>query len=68
MIRKLRKKFVLTAMAALLIILILILGFINLLNYHQIESRTDGIVQTLLAGGGRFPQEQFVKQGVGLLV
>ncbi len=63
MIRKLRKKFVLTAMAALLIILILILGFINLLNYHQIESRTDGIVQTLLAGGGRFPQEQFVKQG-----
>ena len=36
MIRKLRKKFVLTAMAALLIILILILGFINLLNYHQI--------------------------------
>ena len=63
MIRKLRKKFVLTAMAALLIILILILGFINLLNYHQIESRTDEIVQTLLAGGGRFPQEQFVKQG-----
>lgn len=63
MIRKLRKKFVLTAMAALLIILILILGFINLLNYHQIESRTDEIVQTLLAGGGRFPQEQFAKQG-----
>lgn len=63
MIRKLRKKFVLTAMGALLIILILILGFINLLNYHQIESRTDEIVQTLLAGGGRFPQEKSAMPG-----
>ena len=58
MIRKLRRKFVLTAMGSLLIILVLLLGFINAGNYIQVERRAGTMLSILLDHDGTFPQER----------
>lgn len=58
MIRKLRRKFVLTAIGSLLIILVLLLGFINAGNYIQVERRAGTMLAILLDHDGTFPQER----------
>lgn len=58
MIRKLRRKFVATAMSALLILLILLLGFINIFYLVEIDRNANGLLQMLLDNRGTFPVDE----------
>lgn len=60
MIRRLRRKFVMTAMGALLIVLILLLGFINLLYLWEVNSNAGMMLTILLDNNGVFPVEEFM--------
>ncbi len=55
MIQKLRRKFVITAMTSLLIILVLLLGGLNVMNLVQIDQRSNSALETILEGDGFFP-------------
>ena len=55
MVKKLRRKFVLTAMLSLLVILICIIGVINVVNYVQIQNGADERLSILAENGGFFP-------------
>lgn len=55
MVLRLRRKFVLTAMTSLLIVLVLLIGGINLLNFVQTDRRIDEKLRTLMANDGTFP-------------
>lgn len=55
MVRRLRRKFVLTAMTALLIIVVLMVSCILLIYFHQQDSRADSTLQMLLDNDGTFP-------------
>lgn len=57
MIRKLRVKFVATAMLAVFIVLASMLGLINFLNYRNIINSTDEILELLAVNEGTFPKE-----------
>ena len=54
MVFRLRRRFVISSMAALLIILACLISFINIMNLRQISSRADGVLQMLSEGGGTF--------------
>ena len=55
MIKKLRIKFILAAMTSVAAVLIVILGFINLMNYHSIIKDADTTLQLLADNNGVFP-------------
>ncbi|WP_026665539.1 sensor histidine kinase [Butyrivibrio sp. FC2001] len=55
MVKKLRRKFVLTATLSLLVILIGIIGFINGANYLQVQTGADDILHILAENNGMFP-------------
>ena len=55
MVSKLRRKFIVSSMVSLLIILILLLGSINVFNLYQIHSRASHLLQILSDSGGYFP-------------
>ncbi|MCR5343117.1 MAG: HAMP domain-containing histidine kinase [Butyrivibrio sp.] len=55
MVKKLRRKFVLTATLSLLVILIGIIGFINGANYLQVQTGADDILNILAENNGMFP-------------
>ena len=55
MVKKLRRKFVITAMLSLLLILIGIIGVINISNYVQIQSTADDTLTMLADNDGLFP-------------
>ena len=55
MVKKLRRKFVLTAMLSLLVIIICIIGVINVYNYVQIQMSADEILTILAENDGFFP-------------
>lgn len=59
MIRRLRKKFLLAAMAALFLVLLLLIGSINVLNYRSLAAEADGTLQILSANSGVFPRQMF---------
>lgn len=54
--QRLRSRFIRTAMLSLFIILMLILGFLNILNFVQIEKRADSTLTMLRDNGGHFPE------------
>lgn len=56
MIKKLRAKFVLMTMASLLLVLCIIIGAVNALNYRNIVDEADSILAVLAENGGTFPQ------------
>ena len=56
MIQKLRLKFVGLAMGLLFLVLTVIMGIVNLLNYRQVVSTADSTLELLTANGGRFPE------------
>ena len=57
MIRKLRWSFVRVTMLSAALVLVILMGLVNILNYVQRDS-TDRAILTLLAeNGGRFPQD-----------
>ncbi len=63
MVKKLRRKFVLTATLSLLVILIGIIGFINIANYLQVQAGADDILTILAENDGMFPEMKFPGPG-----
>ena len=55
MIRKLRRRLVVVSIGSLLIVLLLIMGTVNILNYQQILRDADQILGILKENEGRFP-------------
>lgn len=56
MIRKLRIKFIALSMFSLFLVLLLIMGTVNLLNYRDILATADETLSLLSENNGRFPQ------------
>ncbi len=61
MIRKLRIKFTMMAMASLFLVLAVIVAGINALNYRGIIREADGILSILLENDGTFPRMDALK-------
>lgn len=57
MLQKLRIKFILLTMALLLLVLTVIMGTVNLLNYHHVVESADQTLEILLEGNGHFPDK-----------
>lgn len=55
MIRKLRKKFILSAMLAVVLVLFVLVGAINVLNYRKIVTDADQVLNILADNNGSFP-------------
>ncbi len=62
MIRKLRKKFILAAIAAVILVLALLIGAINALNYRGLVKSADETLQLLAANRGSFPRQMLREQ------
>ena len=62
MIQKLRKKFILAAIVALVLVLLLLLGAINVLNYRSLVSEAEDTLQILAENKGSFPRQMFREQ------
>ncbi len=58
MIRKLRIKLVAVSMLSLFLVLLLIMGTVNLLNYRDILSEADATLALLADNRGRFPKPE----------
>ncbi len=56
MIQKLRFKFVTLAMGLLFLVLAVIIGIVNLLNYRHVVAAADATLDILVSNGGRFPE------------
>ena len=56
MIRKLRAKLIAISMLSLLAVLVVVMGAVNGINYHEIIAEADGILSILREHGGTFPQ------------
>ena len=59
MIRRLQRKFVLAAMLSLLIVLGLLIGLINILNYVSMVRDADGTLALLAENNGAFPMQLY---------
>lgn len=57
MLHKLRIKFILLTMALLFLVLTVIIGTVNLLNYRHVVGFADQTLKILLEGSGRFPDK-----------
>ena len=55
MIRKLRIKFILVSMFSMLLVLSVILGIVNVLNYDEIVHDADSVLALLNAHAGELP-------------
>lgn len=55
MIKSLHRKFIVIAMGSLFLILVLIIGTINALNWYQITRRTDNALKIISDNGGDLP-------------
>ena len=55
MIKRLRYRFIALAMASLLLVLAVIIGVINVLNYRSIVAQADDLLGLLADNNGRFP-------------
>ncbi len=54
MIKKLRLKFILVSMLAVTIVMVMLIGVINIMNYRSVVNSDDRILAMLTDGGGRF--------------
>ena len=61
MVNTLRKKFIITAMSSLLVVLILIFGVINIVNVLEIASTADETLSMLAENDGFFPENNMYK-------
>ena len=57
MIKKLRRRFILSAMLAVVLVLFSIMGAINVLNYYNVVTEADKILQVLASNDGQFPDQ-----------
>ena len=55
MIKKLRQRFILVAMLAVILVLVIIMGSINIINYRSVTADADAILDILAENGGVFP-------------
>lgn len=55
MIKELKRKFVLISIGAVALVLLLIMGSINIVNYRDIVVKAEYILDVLANGGGKFP-------------
>lgn len=55
MIRRLRRRFVLIAALSLLVVEGLIIGLINMINFYQIGSNEDKLLEIIVDNDGKFP-------------
>lgn len=62
MIRKLRMKFIAISMASTMTVLFLIIGAINLLNYREMSTNADSILNLLIENEGRLPDDIYQSQ------
>lgn len=62
MIRKLRIKFIAISMISTITVLFLILGSINLLNYREMSTNADTILNILIENDGRLPDNIYQSQ------
>lgn len=58
MIKKLRKKLIAVSMLSLFLVLLVIMGIVNVLNYCQIVSQADTTLQILAENDGKFPRKE----------
>lgn len=65
MIKKLRMKFIALTMFSLLLVLLVIIGAINLLNYRRIVDNADSILAILSENNGVFPRMNNDRRGDG---
>ena len=56
--KKLRKKFILVAMASMFVVLLLMIGGLNVLNYHNLIENGDRLTKMISDNGGSFPRNQ----------
>lgn len=56
MIKKLRQKFILSAMLSLILVLFVILSGIHIMSYNKITSDADNVLNVLNQYGGKFPK------------
>jgi two-component system sensor histidine kinase CiaH len=56
MIAKLRKKFILIAMGSLVLVLAVLMGAINVVNYVKLDRSSDAVLAVLAENGGEFPE------------
>ena len=62
MIKKLRRKFIAAAIVAVFIVLLVLIGAINVLNYRSLVSDADGTLRILAENRGAFPRQMFREQ------
>ena len=62
MIRKLRKKFIVAAIVAVFLVLLILIGSINVLNYRSLVSDADDTLRILAENKGVFPRQMFREQ------
>lgn len=55
MIRKLRRKFILIAMLSVTMVLVVLIGTINFLNYRSVVEDADMVLEMLVTNDGTFP-------------
>ena len=62
MIRKLRKKFIAAAIVAVFLVLLVLIGSINVINYHSLVKDADETLEILSSNKGSFPRQMFREQ------
>ena len=62
MIRRLRKKFIAAAIVAVFLVLLVLIGAINVLNYRSLVAEADSTLQILTENKGSFPGQMFRAQ------
>ncbi len=62
MIRKLRKKFIAAAIAAVFLVLLVLIGAMNVLNFRSLTVQADETLQILSDNRGSFPRQMFREQ------
>ena len=63
MIRRLRKKFLLAAVAAVFLVLLVLIGAINAINYQSLVREADSTLEILVRNEGAFPRQMLRPMG-----
>lgn len=56
MIKKVRRKFIIISMAAIIVCTILLVAAINLVNFYQVNQENQEILQSIAGNDGKFPE------------
>lgn len=56
MIKKLQRKFITIAMMSLMLVMVIVVGSINIINFYQMNHRINGAIRILSENNGKFPK------------